>query len=865
MKIKSEHSNITRYSLSYWIFSRQRFLQVLLFVVIIVNIIISLVPVEFQKRIINTAIRLKDYDALYSYCAIYFGAVILASLFEYLINMLQSFVGQRILAEMRTRLYKLMLQLPLEFFKSTPPGTAITSLTAELNPVGHFLGGAIAIPVSSFFTILAFAGFLIYLHPLLAIICLSIIPVEMLIVPILQKKYNRLNSKRIERVRKISNTISETIYGIHEIHANSGFGLEMGKFKDRIKKHYSTVMGMLFLKYGIKLVNNFFQHIGPLILFLGGGAFVIKGQMTVGAFLAFYTAYHKLYDPCKEMIEYYQVYQDASVRYQRVMSYFDVDPKRYVVIDDHRHPALNGNIEVNNLNYTVNDRTQLLHNISFRIPSGERVAMVGASGSGKSTLAMILGQLYQYNNGHVLMDGKELRQLSKSGVSHHISFIPQNPYIFAGSIRSNLLYGCESLRLVGNNGERVSIPAKKALFKMVRRIGFEDDVFRFGMNAVLNKEQIAANAAGILLARHLMHSRFSKRLSSIVEVYDVGRFLDYKSIGENIIFADVHNDEFAVQDLADNQTFKKMLEETDLDHLLLGFGMELVRRIHDLQHKFSNRRYVTKISPLQSYEIDAFRSLCYRLYIKKKSLRKKDRKLILSLVLRYVPARHNLAVIPSHMKSRILGVRRRFIEQIGRTDIMKQQTLLKIIQREVPTDRLVGRLVDIQNRDFSFYLPTQFLRSQTLLENLFFGTPKTDLKALSPRALTTIKKFLIENNLFDQVLDIGLDFEVGSKGDPLSGGQKQKIALARALLKDPTILIMDEATAGMDNVSQARVEQLVKKDLKGKSTVLAVIHRLDVLPHYDKIIVLENGRIQEIGSYPELMQKKAALYQLVQG
>ena len=71
-------------------------------------------------------------------------------------------------------------------------------------------------------------------------------------------------------------------------------------------------MGMLFLKFGIKLVNNFFQHIGPLILFLGGGAFVIKGQMTVGAFLAFYTAFQKLYDPCKEMIEYYQVYQDAK-------------------------------------------------------------------------------------------------------------------------------------------------------------------------------------------------------------------------------------------------------------------------------------------------------------------------------------------------------------------------------------------------------------------------------------------------------------------------------------------------------------------------------------------------------------------------
>jgi ABC-type multidrug transport system fused ATPase/permease subunit len=106
---------------------------------------------------------------------------------------------------------------------------------------------------------------------------------------------------------------------------------------------------------------------------------------------------------------------------------------------------------------------------------------------------------------------------------------------------------------------------------------------------------------------------------------------------------------------------------------------------------------------------------------------------------------------------------------------------------------------------------------------------------------------------------------VGSKGDKLSGGQRQKLALARILLKEPKIIVLDEATSALDNNSQTRIQNLLEGKLKGKITVIAVLHRLDVIKKYDKIAVMKTGKIIELGGYDELMAKKGVLYELVHG
>lgn len=102
-------------------------------------------------------------------------------------------------------------------------------------------------------------------------------------------------------------------------------------------------------------------------------------------------------------------------------------------------------------------------------------------------------------------------------------------------------------------------------------------------------------------------------------------------------------------------------------------------------------------------------------------------------------------------------------------------------------------------------------------------------------------------------------------GDRLSGGQRQKLAIARVLLKQPRIMIMDEATSALDNKSQSRIQRLLETRWRGKRTVISVVHRLDSIQTFDKVAVMKDGKLVEIGTYTELIAKKGVLYELVFG
>jgi putative ABC transport system ATP-binding protein len=163
---------------------------------------------------------------------------------------------------------------------------------------------------------------------------------------------------------------------------------------------------------------------------------------------------------------------------------------------------------------------------------------------------------------------------------------------------------------------------------------------------------------------------------------------------------------------------------------------------------------------------------------------------------------------------------------------------------------------------FTPFCLSHYFPSYTLRDNIIFGTVIDREQLRGQLGIMALEEFK-RHGLLDDIMDIGLDFHVGSKGDNLSGGQKQKIALARALLKRSGILVLDEATASLDNKSQARVHEYIQTKLKGNTTVVAVVHRLDMISEYDHILVMKEGQIVESGNYDDLINKKGTLYELV--
>jgi putative ABC transport system ATP-binding protein len=858
---------ITKRSLMSWILKNCRLLQMGLLLLIGVAIVLRVFPLEMQRRIVNTAIHSRNEHLLFLYGGLYLGAVVLSGIFKYAINVIQTYIGQKILLIMRRELYAHILSLPLEFFRRTPPGTVLTSLTSELNAIGHFIGGALTLPVTSILTLLTFAGYMIYLDPLLALVSLSIYPIEIMIIPMLQKRYNQLNSRRIDVTRNLSNTISESVSGIHEIQGNAAYYIELGKFDTLIQKMFTIRNRMFAYKYGTKFVNNLFQNLGPFFLFMIGGYFAIRGQFSLGALVAFLSAYEKVYDPWKELMGYYQQLHEVRVKYRRVMEYFDeLSQFAWHPLDRDAY-QLQGNLSVRDMGYRLDSGAQLLEHISFDLELGEQVALVGASGSGKSSLAMILGQLYLYNQGHVMLDGRELKQFTKMDISCNIGFVAQHPFIFNGTIRENLLYGCRARQLLFSAGKETgepfdhsSEPDISQLLQMVHDVGLTDDIVAFGLNSVLstNRHQTLKNQ--IVEMRTMLQDKLDTQLSRWVEVYDIDVFLNYANIYTNLLFGDIQQEAFRLDNLLYNKDFLKFLTRMKLKQPLLELGFHIVRQTVTLLKDFENNPLFFENTPIEAGQLEFYATLVERFDATFFNMPdKKTTARILEPALKFVPARHKIAGIPESLKEMIVAARHEFFKTfIGIEDwesacLNGQKGEGKPIFRNITKD------------DFTLYCPMQYLASRSLLDNIVFGT----LKREQNRGMITIERMVVdllrEEGLLEDVMNAGLDFQVGSKGDRLSGGQRQKIAIARVLLKDPTILIMDEATASLDNTSQARIQRLVDNIYRGRKTSIAVIHRLDLLPAYDKIMVLQSGQLMESGTYDELMRKKGIFYELVQG
>jgi ABC-type multidrug transport system fused ATPase/permease subunit len=753
---------------------------------------------------------------------------------KYLINSLQTVIGQRTVADMRKELYQHAITLPLNFYRKTQPGLVVAAMTTELATAGDFVGMAVAVPATNLLMLLAFAGYLLWLNPLLAVITLSVYPVVLLLVPLLQKRVNIYNEKRVDAGRLLAGKIGESIAGIHEIQANGAFAIEKSKFDQLVDKLRRIRIIWRLYRYGVKATNSMFTNLSRFLVFACGGYLAIGGHLELGALVAFLSAQEKLYDPWKELIEFYQAYKTSVVTYNRTMQYFDAAPEYSLVPEGRKPYDLDGGITVEDLTFVTEDGTRLISEISFELKPGEQMALVGFSGSGKSTLAHCIVQLYRYTGGRVAIGRQEVVALSKKDVSANLGFVSQTPFIFDGTIEENLLYAWRAK----SDKDKNDRPTLDKKIQVLQQSGVFIDVLRFGLNTKLKADDHPDLVSQIIRLRKKFLRKWASGLTEHIEHYDATKFLLYSSIAENLMFGVAKREPYENKNLCDNPVLMNLLETGGLKKPLLKLGANLLRQSLDIVGNLPPAAVFAEGLPIETEEIEDCKRIAA--LIKKEgieSLTAEDRRLLLRLSLRYTPGKHRLADLAEQFKEQVLKGRRRFEE---------------IITAEDP-------------EAFSFYDSSAYMDSRSILTNIFFGNLKTESSRVQNKINQTINHLLIEEEILEDILAMGMQYRVGTKGENLSGGQRQKLAIARILLKQPKLLVMDEATSGLDNESQARIQNLLETYWKDKSTLIAVVHRLDIIKNYDKIAVMKAGKIIEMGTYDELMDMHGVLHELVHG
>lgn len=824
-------------SLFSWVFRTKWYLQLALIALIIGLVFLRVLPLEIQKRIVNDVLALGNAQQLVIYCLIYLLAVVLSSVIKMAVNGLETIIGQRALTDMRKELYQHILRLPLSFFRKTPPGTVVASLVTELSASANFIGGAVAVPLSNVMTLFAIGGYLIWLNPLLGVVTLSIYPIALFVVPLVQRGVNTANKQRVDISNRMASRITETVSGINEVHAQGSFQTEELKYNTIVERLFRIRIVWTLYRYGVKVTNNLFVGLGPVVVLLLGGYLIMQGETELGSIVAFLSAQEKLYDPWKELITFYQTQQDASIRYQKVMQIFDAQTEFTLIGEQPPSETINGRVEINNLDFVTANGIKLLDQVNLTIDAGEHLALVGFSGSGKSTLAKCIGQLYTYTGGEVLLDGQGVAEMPKEKIVRSVGFISQDPFIFSGTINENLLYACSA---IGDYPDR-GIPGTDATLDdkiaVLQQTGIFVDTLRFGLNTILDHESRPDLEERFLKVRENFQRNFGNEFRAHVEFFREDQYLYFSTVIENLVFGTIMNGRGA-DSLEENQKFISFLDTNSLKAPLLETGAELLLQTVDiLGPEAPDDDVFFEQTPITADEYGMYLEIAGQLQGSTATTLKDDQQtLLLKLAFRYVPALHKIVDLQPLLEKLILNARKAF-----RSWSPEQMT-----------------------EEVSFYSDTEYIRSQSILNNIFYGNLTTDSPKVEDRINQCIVLLLIEEDLLEQVASIGMEFDVGNRGDKLSGGQQQKLSIARVLLKKPKVLIMDEATSALDNASQGRIQKLIEQ-WKGSCTVISVIHRLDLLSSYDKVAVMKAGKIVEFGDPQKLLAEEGVLYELAHG
>jgi putative ABC transport system ATP-binding protein len=808
------------------------------------------------KQTINS-IRQMHLERTLTLLMWYLGAVVATGGLKYLRQNLEGIVQETMLRDLRTELYHRILRFPLPHVRNTTAAQLSSMILAETEALGSFFGEAFSVPLYHGLMLLGSVGFMLWQNPWMALLALVLFPVQIWLVRKLQRRVIKLSRERVKLIRTLSDQVQESVGGLQEIQANDTLAYESSGFRGSLRRIFKVRIGIYNLKYLVKWFNNFMEKLGIFLLLLIGGWLIIKrpGSLDLGGLVAFLEAYKQLNEPWREIIAYIQNRDNARVNYEQVIVSFDPPELRPEFSLEEQPPEppvqLMGAFDVRGASVVLDGRTTALDRVQFSISPQEHVAVVGTAGSGKSTLTLVLAKLCGYT-GSALLDRTELTQVPSAVAGRQIAYVGSDVRLLTGTVFENLVYGLRHRpngppSRSGDGGQDGAGPVEPAdwldlplagvsdraglmaaVLASARLVALDEDLFSLGLRGKIDPAKQAEIAERLLTARRLVMERFAQeRGEAAVEFFDRDRFAAYTSIGENILFGHSTDPALALDRLAGDHHFRQVIAEVGLRDPLLGLGAEVAREMVEIFKDIpADHELFVNFSLLTASELPDYTRLLSRLdRTAREALPAEDQERLIALALRLIPARHRLGHIDEPFMAKVVATRHRFAETL-------------------PPER--GTFVPYDRQ--------RYFAQGTLLENLLFGKVIVTSSHAVKRVNALVEEVITTHDLREVVMQAGLDYYVGMGGSRLSPPQRQKVVVARALLKRPQILILDDALSGLEPDTRAAVHQRILEAMKGR-TLISVLKSPDLARDYDRVVVLDAGKVAEVGSYQELAAK----------
>ena len=449
------------------------------------------------KEVIDRGIRTGDYNRVVLWVAVFLVIVVAGWIATAAQSYLTSWVGERVLADIRVAVFAHVQRLDLGFFERTPAGVVISRLTNDVEAMNSMVTDGPTTLLQNTLTLIGSAIVLLFLDWRLALATLSVFPAMAIGTAIFRRYSARAYRRTRERMGDVTASLQEDISGVRVVQAFRREDANYHRFiavNDRYR--YANVQTVNAASIYFPFVS-LLSAVATAVVLGYGGLLVFDGQLSPGALFAFIGLLSNFFDPVQQLSQFYQTMLAAMAALEKIVEVLDTEPAMADAPGARELPQIAGKVEFSDVQFAYSPMSaEVLHGVSFAAEPGQTVALVGHTGAGKSTVVKLLARFYDPTSGRVLVDGTDVRDVTARSLRSQLGIVPQESFLFSGSVRSNIAFG----RPEATDEQVVAAAEAVGADAFIRALpdGYDTEIQERGARLSIGQRQLVAFARALL-------------------------------------------------------------------------------------------------------------------------------------------------------------------------------------------------------------------------------------------------------------------------------------------------------------------------------------------------------------------------------
>jgi ATP-binding cassette subfamily B protein len=477
---------------------------IIAFAAIFLNAGLSLLGPYLIGYTIDTYIQTKQYHGVLVFSGILLALYSIAFVVNYAQMRMMGGIGQRMLYSLRNAVFNKLQELPVDFFNQNKAGDLISRINNDTDKVNQFFSQSLMQFIGSIFTMTGAGIILLCINLPLGLAALSPALIVWVFTKTISPWVKRKNAASLKSTGSLSAEIQESLANFKVIIAFNRRDYFRKRFEEANNDNYTKSVQAGVANNVFTPVYTLAANIGQLIVLTFGVYLIVKGHFSIGLLISFISYVTNFYNPLRQLAALWANFQVAMAGWDRISLLLSLETNLHIM-EDLKCETSKSYLHFGNVSFKYPNGKDVLHKVNFDLERGKTYAFVGPTGGGKTTTASLIARLYDATRGTILLDSKDIRSYQAEERTRKIGFILQEPFLFSGTVRDNILYGNAGYKSYSN--EQLSGAISEAgLESLLARFdkGLDTKVQTTGDGISLGQKQLIAFMRAVLRKPELL-------------------------------------------------------------------------------------------------------------------------------------------------------------------------------------------------------------------------------------------------------------------------------------------------------------------------------------------------------------------------